>query len=948
MTAVLEHSAQGLNFLLDAAEKATVLLVAAGLLSLVLRRQSAAMRHLVWLVALAGIVLMPVLTLMLPGLNVPFGALLPSQVATAGKADVFTVRPTQAAGPRAPQPRAPAPAARAVAAAPSPAPAAPAAVLQKPLPAAEAPVVTPPAAVIDRAEPLPWSAWVLIAWLAGAAAVAAYLAVGTVSVWAIVRRARRVEGGPWGELMESLCREFGLARPVRLAVSEQAVIPVAWGFVRPVILIPRAAEGWPEDRRRIVLLHELAHVKRWDCLAQTLALAACVLYWFNPLAWLAARRLRIEREGACDDLVLAAGSPPADYAGHLLEIVRALHPAARTPLAAVAMARRSQFEGRMLAILDPRRNRRALTRWGVLAAALLVAGIVVPLACLKATGGNAAELEGTKQGPTLTKEQILLGVEAARSQIKDISVNFSYNQVKGPPGNLGRRLHVTWVLKESKAYTARVFGADPAPDSKTFKKEIAYNGRRTTFYEPDRGLAMVRTELTRETKTQGEGFFDLMLLNPPRDDGDGRNDQSLVSLLKSGKSRLRKQTEVVRGRICHVADLMDASSDRPSMTVWIDAQRGFLPMRQVFYTKPGGDEILMLFDIEEARDLGNGLWFPVYGRKLVNPVPGMPEISAGIECVMEVDGWREGKPALTVNQGVKDEFFDLWKRLPPGTMLKDMDAGDTVSKVGVAPGPLPASGNAAAPKAAADTPAGNPPVVKTVAPEKSEARPGSPAATPSERVPGRMPAEGALLGMRGFGGAPPAAPADILTARFEATVYEVQVPADLAGKLDSAALSAKAADPDALRAALAEFGPTKVLYRVDQPVNVFSENITIESREPMVVNTRKTDTGQSTRTVQYMQLGLTISIAAGPPPKESDRKGFDVRMRIEVASLGEGSVELTPQVKSPVFRNVSISHSATLQYGRPFVILNVTYPTKDEKASATAFVMRTVFSEIKP
>jgi len=229
MAAVLEQSAQGLNFLLDAAVKATVLLAAAGLLSLLLRRQSAAMRHLVWLVALAGIVLMPVLTLVLPGLGVPLGAILPSQAATAGKAEVPAARPAQAAERKSPKPR-------------SPAPAAAAAALQKPLPAAETPVVTPPAAVIYRAEPLPWSAWALIAWLAGAAAVAAYLAVGTVSVWMIVRRARRVEGGPWGKLMEGLCRELGLARPVRLAVSEQAIIPVAWGFVRPVVLIPRAAE----------------------------------------------------------------------------------------------------------------------------------------------------------------------------------------------------------------------------------------------------------------------------------------------------------------------------------------------------------------------------------------------------------------------------------------------------------------------------------------------------------------------------------------------------------------------------------------------------------------------------------------------------------------------------------------------------------------------------------
>ncbi|MCX5683163.1 MAG: M56 family metallopeptidase [Planctomycetota bacterium] len=396
MAAVLEQSAQGLSFLLDAAVKATVLLAAAGLLALLLRRQSAAMRHLVWLVAIGGIVLMPVLMLVLPGLSVPLGASFSPQVAGAGKAEVFTARPTQAAERKSPQPRPPDPAAVAAA-------------LQKPLPAAETPVVAP-AAILDDAEPpLPWSAWVLIAWFAGAAAVAAYLAVGTVGVWAIVRRARPVEGGPWGKLMEGLCRELGLARPVRLAVSEQAIIPVAWGLARPVVLVPRAAEKWPEDRRRVVLLHELAHVKRRDCLTQTLALAACVLYWFNPLAWLAARRLRIEREGACDDLVLAAGSPAADYAGHLLEIVRALRPAARTPLAAVAMARQSHFESRLRAILDVARNRRAIGRRAALLVVVLGGCLLLPLAACqpqapetdKVLFGNGAASESPSEAQEL-------------------------------------------------------------------------------------------------------------------------------------------------------------------------------------------------------------------------------------------------------------------------------------------------------------------------------------------------------------------------------------------------------------------------------------------------------------------------------------------------------------------------------------------------------------------
>ena len=135
-------------------------------------------------------------------------------------------------------------------------------------------------------------------------------------------------------------------------------MPMAWGVVRPVVLLPGGADAWPDDRREVVLLHELAHIRRRDCLTQALAQAVCALYWFNPLVWLAARRLRAERERACDDLVLQSGAEGPSYAAHLLELARTLRDVRGGALATVAMARRSQLEGRLLAILNPALNRR--------------------------------------------------------------------------------------------------------------------------------------------------------------------------------------------------------------------------------------------------------------------------------------------------------------------------------------------------------------------------------------------------------------------------------------------------------------------------------------------------------------------------------------------------------------------------------------------------------------
>ena len=90
------------------------------------------------------------------------------------------------------------------------------------------------------------------------------------------------------------------------------------------IVIPAIADAWPEDRRRAVLLHEMSHLLRRDYLSQMQAAVACTLYWLHPGVWWITRRLRIERELACDDLVLSTGSNARDYATHLLELAYAL------------------------------------------------------------------------------------------------------------------------------------------------------------------------------------------------------------------------------------------------------------------------------------------------------------------------------------------------------------------------------------------------------------------------------------------------------------------------------------------------------------------------------------------------------------------------------------------------------------------------------------------------
>lgn len=362
--------------LADAAvEGLAVLLLAAGA-TLLLRRSSAAVRHMTWTLSIAALILVPVLSLALPQLQVP---LLPDWVRAVGldQTDQPAVTPEPVALPSF------------TAAHHAPAtelslPAEP--VTMSPADAGlEGPIPTAIPLTSSEQAPMHWSAWVLLAWLAGAALLLVPLLVGTAIVRRQTRRAQRIEGGTWLRLLEDLRRQLGIRNRVILLRSDWSNIPVACGILRPKIILPPEADSWSIERRRVILLHELAHIRRSDCLTQLLARLARVIYWFNPLVWLAGRMLRIEREQACDDLVLSSGQKASDYAQYLLDIVRSLHSVRCQSLAAVAVACKSQFEGRLLAILDPRRNRRALTRLGTIVTAALVTAAAIPLACMKAT-----------------------------------------------------------------------------------------------------------------------------------------------------------------------------------------------------------------------------------------------------------------------------------------------------------------------------------------------------------------------------------------------------------------------------------------------------------------------------------------------------------------------------------------------------------------------------------
>jgi beta-lactamase regulating signal transducer with metallopeptidase domain len=195
-------------------------------------------------------------------------------------------------------------------------------------------------------------------------------------------RARRA-GGDWDDLVDEARATLGVARRVRALITREAIVPTTWGVFRPVILLPAIAEDWTMTQRRAVVLHEMAHVCAVDSLFGMISGIVCALYWFHPGAWWVARRLRADREFACDDRVLASGVRPSDYAELLAMAADRLCGRAMEPDVAMAMSRRVGLRARLAAVLDPQRDLRAPTRTWIALAATLTVCVAGPISAVE-------------------------------------------------------------------------------------------------------------------------------------------------------------------------------------------------------------------------------------------------------------------------------------------------------------------------------------------------------------------------------------------------------------------------------------------------------------------------------------------------------------------------------------------------------------------------------------
>ena len=367
------------QFALDLVLRATILLAIIQLSALALRRASAATRHFTLSLGMVALVLLPALMLALPDArlevlpatppvaNAPAGGGLPLSVPSWKTGDATTSTPVSDL----------------------------------------VDVVASSATLSDRSaiRAMGWLAWLGAHWaelaILGVALIPLLLigrlGVGVVALASIARRAGRVIDPSMLRALDRAKERLGVQRDTTLLVSDEINVPVVWGVARTTVILPIEALDWSRERLREVLLHELAHVRRADVLSLFIGRVATALYWFHPLSWVVERDARRECERACDDLVLENGARPSEYAHHLLGIAAGEDLAEGYTSVSLAMARPSELEGRLIAILRAGGARQAVSRRFAWIAAGVLAVALLPLATVRLAARPVSECEAVRR-----------------------------------------------------------------------------------------------------------------------------------------------------------------------------------------------------------------------------------------------------------------------------------------------------------------------------------------------------------------------------------------------------------------------------------------------------------------------------------------------------------------------------------------------------------------------
>jgi len=294
-----------------------------------------------------------------------------------------------------------------------------------------------------------WAFFLFAAWTVGAGLLLLRLSVGLWRVRQIRRNCSDVDLATLDPAIFGMLRDFGSRRRVKLCVSSDVAVPAAIGFFRPAIIFP----AWllpqlaPEEIK-VILLHELAHLHRWDDWTNLAQKIVKTVFFFHPAVWWIENRLTLEREMACDDIVLAQTASPRAYASSLISFVEKLQNARGLALAQALVSRMRHMSLRVSQILDAKRPNRT--------------GLWKPVLGLSA-GLFALVFGAAPYAPRLVTFQN----QPSRSQMQQIQAR----KEEAPPAAMSGTTVATHVARQSSLAPPRVIPAAFNPRTAAFPLE---------------------------------------------------------------------------------------------------------------------------------------------------------------------------------------------------------------------------------------------------------------------------------------------------------------------------------------------------------------------------------------------------------------------------------------------------------------------------------------------
>jgi beta-lactamase regulating signal transducer with metallopeptidase domain/type II secretory pathway component GspD/PulD (secretin) len=279
------------------------------------------------------------------------------------------------------------------------------------LPTDEAPlVVHSPPAKTEAAGP-GWTAWLALAWLAGATLMIGRAGWQVTGAERLRRTSQPLTDPRIAELLAEARRAVGLARRVRLAVTDRLTSPAVVGVLVPTLILPLTlATTLTPEQIRFILLHELAHIRRGDYFANLFQLFAEALLFFNPAVWWMSHQMRIEREACCDALAIELSGAPADYARTLVHVAESV--LIRAPQAAPAFGDKrepSSLADRVQRLLVPGYRPRLRLTWRAMLGSLFVGAALLVLSAIGTRVTVAAILSPQQRIDRIEKKMAELG-----------------------------------------------------------------------------------------------------------------------------------------------------------------------------------------------------------------------------------------------------------------------------------------------------------------------------------------------------------------------------------------------------------------------------------------------------------------------------------------------------------------------------------------------------------